>query len=77
MIPSPKACPCCWGKLTRLGEDVTETLEVAPRSWNMVQAMRERLVCRASETITQARVPLHPISRGQAGSELLANTLEA
>jgi transposase len=31
VIPGPTACPCCNGKLAKLGEDVTETLEVIPR----------------------------------------------
>jgi transposase len=28
VIPAPTACPCCCGKLAKLGEDITETLEV-------------------------------------------------
>ena len=28
VLPSPSACPCCGGKLSKLGEDITETLEV-------------------------------------------------
>jgi len=31
VIPGPISCPCCQGKLSKLGEDVTETLEVVPR----------------------------------------------
>src|SRR5512132_859274 len=27
VIPAPSVCPCCNGKLVKLGEDVTETLE--------------------------------------------------
>ena len=30
VIPAPSVCPCCQGKLIKLGEDVTETLEVIP-----------------------------------------------
>ena len=30
VIPGPSACPCCGGKLSKLGEDITETLEVEP-----------------------------------------------
>ena len=77
VIPGPAACPCCQGQLTKLGEDITETLEVVPRSWKVVQTVRERLVCRACETITQVPAPFHPISRGRAGPELLATILEA
>ena len=31
VVPAPSACPCCGGKLSKLGEDITETLEVIPR----------------------------------------------
>jgi transposase len=31
VIPGPTACPCCGGRLAKLGETITETLEVIPR----------------------------------------------
>jgi transposase len=31
VYPSPSACPCCGGALHKLGQDVTETLELIPR----------------------------------------------
>ena len=77
VIPAPAACPCCGGKLAKLGEDVTETLEVVPRHWKVVQTVRERFSCRACETVTQPPAPFHPIARGRAGPELLAMILEA
>ena len=77
VIPGPTACPCCNGKLAKLGEDVTETLEVIPRQWKVIQTVRERFTCRACETITQPPAPFHPIARGRAGPELLAMILEA
>ena len=33
VIPGPLACPCCRGRLTKIGEDIIETLAVVPRSW--------------------------------------------
>ncbi len=30
VIPGPTACPCCGGRLAKLGEDVTEVLEKVP-----------------------------------------------
>lgn len=42
LLPSPAACPCCGGKLSKLGEGVTETLEVIPRQWNVIQTVREK-----------------------------------
>jgi transposase len=77
VIPGPTACPCCQGALFKLGEDVTETLELVPRHWKVVQTVREKLVCRACETITQPPAPFHPIARGRAGPELLATILDA
>jgi transposase len=77
VVPAPSACPCCGGRLRKLGEDVTETLEVIPRQWKVVQTVRERFSCRACETITQPPAPFHPIIRGRAGPNLLAMILEA
>jgi len=77
VIPGPTACPCCHGKLAKLGEDVTETLEVIPRQYKVIQTVRERFACRACEAITQVPAPFHVIPRGRAGPELLATILEA
>ena len=77
VIPGLTVCPCCQGKLSKLGEDVTETLELVPRRWKVVQTVREKLVCRRCETITQPPAPFHPIARGRAGPELLATILDA
>jgi transposase len=75
VIPAPYSCPCCGGKLVKLGEDITETLEVIPRRWKVIQTVREKFSCRACETITQPPAPFHPIARGRAGAGLLAMIL--
>ena len=77
VIPAPAACPCCGGKLAKLGEDVTETLEVVPRQWKVVQTVREKFTCRRCEKITQPPAPFHTIARGRAGASLLAMILYA
>ena len=77
VIPGPASCPCCQGKLSKLGEDVTETLEIIPRRFKVIQTVRERFACRACEAITQVPAPFHVIPRGRAGPELLATILEA
>jgi transposase len=77
VVPGPTACSCCGGKLAKLGEDVTETLEVVPRQWKVVQTVREKFTCRACEQISQAPAPYHPIARGRAGPNLLAMILHA
>ena len=75
VYPAPSACPCCGGGLHKLGEDVTETLELVPRQWKVIQHVREKFSCRACETITQPPAPSHPIARGRAGPGLLAHVL--
>jgi transposase len=76
VYPAPSICPCCGGtKLHKLGEDVTETLELVPRQWKVIQHVREKFSCRSCETITQPPAPSHPIARGRAGPVLLAHIL--
>jgi transposase len=76
VIPAPESCPCCGSKkLSKLGEDVTETLEVIPRQWKVIQTVREKFSCRDCETITQPPAPFHVTPRGFAGPQLLAMIL--
>jgi transposase len=73
IVPGPNACACCGSsKLAKLGEDVTETLEVIPRQWKVIQYVREKFSCRDCESISQAPAPFHVIPRGWAGPSLLA-----
>ena len=74
--PSPTCCPCCGGtKLSKIGEDITETLDVVPRQWFVTEHVREKFSCRSCETITQPPAPFHAIARGFAGPSLLAMML--
>lgn len=76
VIPSPTYCECCGGShLTKLGEDITETLEVIPRTWKVVQTVREKFSCRNCEKISQSPAPFHVTPRGWAGPNLLAMIL--
>lgn len=76
IIPAPCACPACGGtRLSKLGEDVTETLEVIPRSWKVIQTVREKVSCRDCETISQPPAPFHVVPRGWAGPSFLAMLL--
>jgi transposase len=74
--PGPTACLCCGSaRLRKLGEDITETLEVIPRQWKVIQHVREKFTCRDCEKISQAPAPFHVIARGWAGPSLLAMIL--
>jgi transposase len=77
ILPAPCACPVCGGKLAKLGEDITESLEVVPRQWKVIQTVREKFTCRSCEKITQPPAPFHPIARARAGASLLAMILYA
>ena len=76
VIEAPKTCGCCGSaRLAKLGEDVSETLEVIPRRWKVVQTVREKFTCRDCETISQAPAPFRVTPRGWAGPSLLAMIL--
>jgi transposase len=78
VYPVPSVCPCCGDtRLRKIGEDVTETLELIPRQWKVIQHVREKFSCRACEAITQPPAPSHSIARGRAGPRLLAHILFA
>jgi transposase len=53
----------------------TETLEVIPRQWKVIQTVREKFTCRQCEKISQPPAPFHPTPRGWAGPNLLAMIL--
>ncbi len=76
VVPAPSACECCGSqKLSKIGEDVTETLEIIPRQWKVIQTVREKFTCRDCEKISQPPAPFHPTPRGWAGPNLLAMIL--
>ena len=38
VYPAPSVCPCCGdGRLRKIGEDVTEMLELIPRQWKVIR----------------------------------------
>ena len=76
VVPGPTACACCGGtRLRKLGETVTETLEVIPRQWKVIQHVREKMTCRDCEKISEPPAPFHVTPRGWAGPNLLAMLL--
>jgi transposase len=77
VVPAPTVCPCCGGKLAKLGATITAMLEVVPRQWKVIQTVREKFTGRAGEKITQPPAPFHVIPRGHIGPSLLAMILYA
>ena len=71
--PAPCTCPSCGGALRRIAEDVTETLDYVPGRFKVIRHIREKLSCRACDTVVAAPAPDHAIARGRAGAGLLAH----
>jgi transposase len=73
VVEAPATCTCCGSdRIVKMGEDITETLEVIPRQWKVIQTVREKFTCRACEKISQPPAPFHAIPRGWAGPSLIA-----
>src|SRR5438309_8901540 len=73
--PAPCACPTCGGALRRISEEITETLDYMPVRFKVVRHIREKLSCRACDTVVAAPAPDHAIARGRAGAGFLAHIL--
>jgi transposase len=70
VIAGPTRCPCCGGdRLSKLGEDVTETLEEVPRRFKVIETVRAKFSCRDCEAITQPPAPFHATPRGYIGPQ--------
>ena len=75
--PPHSCCPDCGGHLKPLGEDVSEVLDYVPASFRVIRHVRPKLACGRCDTIVQAPAAGRPITRGMAGSGLLAHVLVA
>jgi transposase len=72
--PAVKACPCCRGTLHRIGEDVTEMLDIVPAIIRVKRVRRPRYGCRACESaVVQAPAPPRPVDGGLPTAALLAH----
>src|SRR5947209_3927818 len=70
---APCTCPTCGGRLRRIGEDITETLDYVPGRFKVIRHIREKLSCRSCDNVIAAPAPDHAIARGRAGAGLLAH----
>jgi len=76
VLPAPTQCPCCGSaRLSKLGENVTSTLEEIPRRFKVIDTVREKFSCRDCEAITQPPAPFYATPRGYIGPQLLATIL--
>lgn len=70
------ACRCCAGALHKIGEDVSERLDVVPAQFRVLVIRRPRYACRAcEETFAQAPAPARLIEGGLPTDALVAQVL--
>lgn len=74
-ILEPESTSCCGVTMTRIGEDVAETLEMIPSRFWVRRRIRGKWACRCCERIAMAPVESAPIDKAIAGASVLANVV--
>lgn len=71
-----KICSCCGGGLHRIGEDVSEKLDVVPAQFRILVVRRPKYACRACEdVIVQAPAPARLIEGGLPTEAAVAHVI--
>src|SRR5215208_2283833 len=69
-------CPCCAGTLHRIGEDVSERLDIVPAQVRVLVIRRPKYACRACEdAVVQAPAPARLIEGGLPTDGTVAQVL--
>ena len=74
--PDTKACPCCRGRLHKIGEDVSEVLDVIPAILRVLRTIRPKYACRScTDGVVQAKVLPRLIESGMASTALVTHVV--
>ncbi|MCJ7451264.1 MAG: IS66 family transposase [Steroidobacteraceae bacterium] len=74
--PAQSACPCCRGAMVRIGQDVSDRLDVIPAQFRVLVTTRPKLACRACEgVVVQAPAPERLIPGGLPTEATVAHVL--
>src|ERR1700686_5319656 len=69
-------CPCCRNALHRIGEDVSERLDIVPAQFRVLVVRRPKYACRACENgVVQAAAPARLIEGGLPTEATVAQVL--
>ena len=70
----PETCTCgqCQSDLVKIGEDISEQLDIEPAKFFVIKHIRPQYACRSCETVTAAPVDPAVIDGGMAAPGLLA-----
>jgi transposase len=76
--PDSTLCPCGCGEMAKIGEDVSERLDVVPAQLRVLVTRRPRYACRrCSGTVVQAHAPEHVVPGGLPTEALIAQVIVA
>ncbi len=76
LTASERVCECCSGFLSKMGEQVSEQLEIIPAKVYVIQHIRHKYACRkCQDKVITAKMPDQPIDKGKAGPGALAEVL--
>jgi transposase len=74
--PESTTCPCCQGAMHRIGEEVSERLDVIPAAFRVLVTRRPKYGCRTCESaVVQAPAPARLIEGGLPTERLLTHVL--
>jgi transposase len=78
VIGAATSCPCCAGAMHKIGEDVSERLDIVPAQFRVLVVRRPKYACRAcSGTIVQAPAPPRLVEGGLPTEALVAHAIVA
>ena len=72
-----KECPACGQGLERIGEEVSEQLDIIPAKFFVRRHVRPKYCCRHCEQLHTAALPAQPIDKGVAAPGLIAHVVVA
>jgi transposase len=71
--PESTQCACCQGDMHRIGEDVSEVLDIVPAILRVISTVRPKYACRQCETgVVQAPAPPRLVDGGMASTSFIA-----
>jgi transposase len=74
--PDATACPCCKGRLHKIGEDVSEVLDIIPAILRVLRTIRPKYACRGcTDGVVQAKVLPRLIESGMASTALVTHVV--
>ena len=76
--PDSTLCPCGCGEMSKIGEDVSERLDLIPAQLRVLVTRRPKYACRrCSAAVAQAHAPEHVVPGGLPTEALIAQVIVA